>query len=243
MQKPKLQPKSSSAPCPGAGSAASYIPVKMELSVLRSAAAKCKGCDLYCNATQVVFGQGPPTASVMFVGEQPGDQEDRAGAPFVGPSGKLLDTALEEAGIDRAEAYVTNAVKHFKFELRGGRRIHSKPNARETAACRPWLAAEITTVRPKLIVCLGATAAQSLMGNQFRITRDRGKVFTGTQWAPALVATNHPSAILRAPDHQAREDSYRHFVHDLAIVRVEMNHITRLQANAHAKNVLSVTNR
>jgi uracil-DNA glycosylase family protein len=223
--------------CSNTGSAAEFVPAKLELATLRSAVQKCKGCDLYCNATQAVFGEGPGTASVMFVGEQPGDQEDLAGKPFVGPSGKLLDRALEEAGIDRSEVYVTNAVKHFKFEPRGTRRIHSKPNSREMAACRPWLEAEIATVRPKLIVCLGATAAQSLMGAQFRITKDRGKIFADTPWAPGLVATNHPSAILRAPDPAAREESYKHLVKDLAIVREEMKRISREKANASAKRM------
>lgn len=237
MRKAKSQPKGSAEDCPTDFSAAPFVPAKMQLPVLRAAAGKCRGCDLYCNATQVVFGEGPGTASVMFVGEQPGDQEDLAGKPFVGPSGKLLDQALEEVGIDRKEVYVTNAVKHFKFETRGKRRIHSKPNAREMSACRPWLEAEIATVRPKLIVCLGATAAQSLMGKEFRITNDRGKVFAETQWAPGLVATNHPSAILRAPDPQAREDSYKHFVKDLKLVHDEMKRISREQANASGKRM------
>jgi DNA polymerase len=222
---------------PTTTSAAKFVPAKLELGPLRTAVQKCRGCDLYCNATQAVFGEGPGTASVMFVGEQPGDQEDLAGRPFVGPSGKLLDRALEEAGIDRSEVYLTNAVKHFKFEQRGKRRIHSKPNSREMAACRPWLEAEIAAVRPKLIVCLGATAAQSLMGAQFRITKDRGKIFSDTQWAPGLVATNHPSAILRAPDPQAREDSYKHFVNDLKLVHREMKRISREQANASGKRM------
>jgi DNA polymerase len=224
---------------PAATSAAAFVPAKLDLPVLRAAAARCKGCDLYRHASQVVFGQGPQTTSVMFVGEQPGDKEDRAGEPFVGPAGQMLDRGLQEAGIDRSEVYVTNAVKHFKFEPRGTRRIHSKPNAREILACRPWLEAEIASVRPKLIVCLGATAAQSLMGPQFRITRDRGKIFTDTQWAPALIATTHPSAILRVPDADAREEACRHFVSDLKIVRREMEKISRAEANSsgskHAK--------
>jgi DNA polymerase len=226
---------------PAVVSAAAFVPKSLELSVLRAAAADCKGCDLCHHATQTVFGQGPETASVMFIGEQPGDKEDLAGKPFIGPAGQMLDRGLIDAGIDRGEVYVTNAVKHFKFEPRGSRRIHAKPNAREMAACRPWLEAEIASVRPKLIVCLGATAAQSLLGPQFRITKDRGKIFTDTTWAPALLATNHPSAILRVPDEQGREDAYAHFVADLKIVRNKMETITREQANAaaeqHAKSL------
>ena len=216
-------------------SAAEFVPLSLELPVLRNAAHQCKGCDLYCNATQVVFGQGPETAGVMFVGEQPGDQEDLAGKPFIGPAGKVLDRGLSDADIDRGEVYVTNAVKHFKFDQRGKRRIHAKPNAREMAACRPWLEAEIASVRPKLIVCLGATAAQSLMGPQFRISKDRGKLFADTGWAPAVIATNHPSAILRQPDDAAREEAYRHFVSDLKSVRAEMEKIGRDEANESAK--------
>jgi DNA polymerase len=220
---------------PAVASAAEFVPASIELPVLRAAATKCKGCDLYCNATQVVFGKGPQTAGVMFVGEQPGDKEDMAGEPFIGPAGQMLDRGLEEAGIDRSVVYVTNAVKHFKFEQRGTRRIHAKPSAREMGACRPWLEAEIASVRPKLIVCLGATAAQSLMGPAFRITRDRGRIFTDTEWAPALVATNHPSAILRVPDEQGRKDAYEHFVSDLQIVHREMQRITREEADSAAR--------
>jgi probable DNA metabolism protein len=223
--------------CPRADSAAQFVPMTLELPVLRDAANKCRGCDIYCNATQVVFGEGPATAEVMFVGEQPGDQEDLAGKPFVGPSGQLLDGALVEAGIDRGQVYVTNAVKHFKFEPRGPRRIHAKPNAREMAACRPWLEAEIASVRPKLIVCLGATAAQSLMGPQFRITRERGRVFADTAWAPALVATVHPSSILRQPDAESREQAHREFVDDLKIVKEQMMQISRPSAEASARRV------
>ena len=183
----------------------------------------------------MVFGEGPDTAEVMFIGEQPGDKEDLAGKPFIGPAGQMFNRGLDDADINRETVYVTNAVKHFKFEPRGTRRIHAKPNAREMAACRPWLEAEIATVRPKLIVCLGATAAQSLMGPQFRITRDRGHIFTDTQWAPALIATNHPSAILRVPDPAAKEEAYHHFVADLRIVHDEMKKISREAANASAK--------
>jgi DNA polymerase len=230
-----FMPKTKQECEPAIASAAAFVPAKLDLPVLRVAASKCRGCDLYCSATQVVFGQGPETAGVMFVGEQPGDKEDIAGKPFVGPAGQMLDKALIEAGIDRTEVYVTNAVKHFKFEQRGTRRIHAKPNAREMSACRPWLEAEIATVRPKLIVCLGATAAQSLMGPQFRITKDRGRIFADTHWAPALIATNHPSAILRVPDADAREEAYRHFVHDLKIVQQQMEKISRQDADTSAR--------
>jgi probable DNA metabolism protein len=203
--------------CPTAASAAPFVPAARELPVLARAAAKCQGCKLYCDATQVVFGEGPPDARVMFVGEQPGDQEDRAGKPFVGPAGKLLDDAMREAGVSRDVVYVTNAVKHFKFEPRGTRRIHAKPSAREVGACRPWLEAEIETVKPEMIVCLGATAAQSLMGAGFRITQHRGEVLK-TAWAPWLLATSHPSAILRVPDRAMREQSYAQLVADLKLV-------------------------
>ncbi len=222
---------------PVAKSAAPFVPATLELPVLKSAAAACQGCDLYCHATQTVFGEGPGTAGVMFVGEQPGDREDVAGKPFVGPAGQMFNQGLDDAGIDRGEVYVTNAVKHFKFDQQGSRRIHAKPNAREMAACRPWLEAEIATVRPKLIVCLGATAAQTLMGPAFRITRDRGQLFTEQQWAPALIATNHPSAILRTPDADARAAAYQHFVADLTIVREQMARITREQADTSAKRI------
>jgi uracil-DNA glycosylase family protein len=221
--------------CETPWTAVPFLPEKLSLPQLRNAAATCRGCDLYCNATQTVFGEGPGTASVIFVGEQPGDQEDKAGKPFVGPSGGLLDKALHEVGIDRSEVYVTNAVKHFKFEPRGKKRIHSKPNSREIEACRPWLEAEIATVRPKLIVCLGATASQALMGKEFRITKDHGRVFRETEWAPAVVATNHPSALLRVPDAEARHRAYAQFIDDLRVVRSEMARITREQADASAE--------
>jgi DNA polymerase len=209
---------------PAPATAADFVPKSFELTVLADAAAGCKGCDLYCHATQTVFGEGRADSSVMFVGEQPGDNEDLAGKPFVGPAGKMFDRGLDDAGIDRATVYVTNAVKHFKFEQRGTRRIHAKPNAREMSACRPWLEAEIKAIKPKLIVCLGATAAQTLMGPQFRITRDRGNVFTEQSWAPALIATHHPSAILRMPDAESRRQAYQAFVDDLKIVAGRLNH-------------------
>jgi uracil-DNA glycosylase len=186
---------------------------------LREAARGCQGCDLFQLGTQTVFGEGPPHAQVMFVGEQPGDQEDRAGKPFVGPAGHVLDAALEEVGIDRSRVYVTNAVKHFKWTGRGKRRIHSKPNAREIRACRPWLEAELEDVEPRVIVLLGATAAQALLGASFRVTQSRGKPLEGTGLAPYVVATVHPASILRAPDPETREAEGRAFVDDLRTVK------------------------
>jgi uracil-DNA glycosylase len=181
------------------------------LKALREAAAPCTRCDLYKNATQTVFGEGSPKAEIVLVGEQPGDQEDLAGKPFVGPAGRLLDKALEEAGIDRKLAYVTNVVKHFKWQPRGKRRIHQKPNAAEIAACRPWLDAELSLLKPKVLVCLGATAAQALLGRQFRVSKDRG-VPVESDLAPVVMATVHPSSILRADD---REAEMAMFVEDL----------------------------
>jgi DNA polymerase len=193
------------------------MPARISLSSLRRAAEGCRGCPLYKTGTQTVFGEGPVAASIMMIGEQPGDQEDKAGHPFVGPAGQVLDQALEQVGIPRDEVYVTNAVKHFKWEPRGTRRIHSKPNSRELAACKPWLTAEIQALKPRMIICLGATAAQDLLGRDFRITRERGRVFTETQYAPWLMATLHPSAILRMPDAELREKARRQFAEDLAI--------------------------
>jgi len=186
----------------------------LTLPELREAAASCKACDLYKTGTQTVFGEGSPKAKVMMIGEQPGNSEDLEGKPFVGPAGRLLDKALEQAGIDRSKVYVTNVVKHFKWILVGKRRIHSKPNAREIAACRPWLEAEIAQVKPKVIVCLGATAAQALLGKNFRVTRQRGE-FVPSPLAPYVLATVHPSAILRAPDDRAREAEIESLVADL----------------------------
>jgi DNA polymerase len=186
---------------------------------LRQAANRCKACDLFQLGTQTVFGEGPPRAQVMFVGEQPGDQEDRAGKPFVGPAGRVLDEALDEVGIDRSRVYVTNAVKHFKWTGRGKRRIHSKPNAREIRACRPWLDAELEDVEPRVIVVLGATAAQALLGASFRVTQARGKPLEDTGLAPYVVATVHPASILRAPDPETREAEGRAFVEDLRTVK------------------------
>jgi uracil-DNA glycosylase family protein len=190
------------------------IPSHGSLEDLKKAAKNCQACDLWKHGTQTVFGEGASNAKIMFVGEQPGDQEDLEGRPFVGPAGKLLDKALEEAGIERKKVYVTNAVKHFKWEPRGKRRIHKKPNAAEIAACRPWLDAEIAVLRPKIIVLLGATAAQALLGRDFRVTEHRGE-FLKSELAPYVMATVHPSSILRAPDEQARHDALKQFVADL----------------------------
>jgi uracil-DNA glycosylase family protein len=184
------------------------------LDELADAADECRGCDIWERATQAVFGEGSSTAEVMLVGEQPGNQEDLAGHPFVGPAGRLLDEALIEAGIDRGKVYVTNAVKHFNSIPRGKLRIHKKPNAREIAACRPWLDAEIRTIRPKAIVCLGATAAQALLGRDFRVSFRRGELIE-SPLAPVVAATVHPSSILRAPDEQARHSEMARFVDDL----------------------------
>jgi uracil-DNA glycosylase len=188
------------------------------LTALREVAAGCRACDLWRNATQTVFGEGRRTAEVMLIGEQPGDKEDLAGHPFVGPAGRVLDQALNDVGIDREQVYVTNAVKHFKWKARGKRRIHDKPNAAEVAACRPWLDAELATVRPRVVVLLGATAAQALLGRSFRVTKERGKVLEETVIAPFVVATVHPSSILRAPDGAARHEAEREFRADLAVV-------------------------
>jgi DNA polymerase len=184
------------------------------LEELAKAAKDCKACDLWKRGTQTVFGEGGSHAKVMLVGEQPGNQEDLEGKPFVGPAGKLLDTALVAAGIDRAKVYVTNAVKHFKWEPRGKRRIHKKPNTAEVAACRPWLDGEIAALQPKVIVCLGATAAQVLLGRDFRVTQHRGE-FLKSPLAPYLMATVHPSSILRAPDEETRQEEMKRFVQDL----------------------------
>ncbi|MES2788371.1 MAG: UdgX family uracil-DNA binding protein [Planctomycetota bacterium] len=185
-------------------SAADYLPADLTLESLKQAAAKCEGCDLYLRATQTVFGCGPATAALMFIGEAPGEKEDDAGQPFVGPAGKLLDDAFAAAGIQRQEVYLTNTVKHFKWEPVGKRRLHAKPNSREIGACQPWLQAEIQAVSPKLVVCLGATAAQSLLGHKFRITRQRGQILVLASGQQVL-STWHPSSILRTPDADARQ--------------------------------------
>jgi DNA polymerase len=213
------RPDIPSMPRPAAtGSAADFIPPRPTLPQLRQAAAGCRGCDLWVDATQTVFGEGPTNATLMLVGEQPGDQEDRAGRPFVGPAGRLLEEGLEAAGIDRREVYVTNAVKHFKFVRQEliRRRLHKKPSAAEVRACNPWLREEVRLVRPKLVVALGSTAAQALLGNSFRVTQHRGEVVK-SDWAGPVVATVHPSSVLRAPS-EYRADARREFFEDLAKV-------------------------
>jgi uracil-DNA glycosylase len=194
-----------------------FIPEKPTLPTLREAVQGCRGCDLYEGATQAVFGEGMKKAKVMFVGEQPGDREDKEGRPFVGPAGRMFDKALEEAGIDRSEVYVTNVVKHFKYTMRGKRRIHQRPDAEEIAACRPWLEAELDQVRPQVLVCLGATAAKALLGPRFKVTQQRGE-FIGSELAPLATGTVHPSSILRAPDDEARRRGRLELVADLSVV-------------------------
>ena len=187
------------------------------LEDVRAAAAGCQACDLWKLGTQTVFGEGAETAKLMLVGEQPGDKEDVAGRPFVGPAGRILDEALEDAGIDRSDVYVTNAVKHFKWEARGKRRLHKRPDAREVAACRPWLDREIELVRPQLVVCMGATAAQALLGRTFKVTKQRGELFP-QEAGYVVTATVHPSSILRAPDAETREREMAAFTEDLRLV-------------------------
>jgi uracil-DNA glycosylase family protein len=198
--------------------AAPLVPPRPTLTKLREAAVGCKGCPLWKTGTQTVFGEGSRSAEILFVGEQPGDQEDRAGRPFVGPAGRLFDKALDEAEIDRSLAYVTNVVKHFKWQARGKRRIHQKPSAFEVAACRPWLDAELRVVKPRVLVCLGATAAQALLGRQFRVTQQRGEP-VASELAPVVIATVHPSSILRSDD---REHEFAAFVTDLKTVATHL---------------------
>ena len=198
-------------------SAAELIPDRPTVDTVRAAAKDCQACDLWRRGTQTVFGEGGKKAELMFVGEQPGNEEDLSGHPFVGPAGKLLDRALVDAGIDRGAVYVTNVVKHFKWEPRGKRRIHKKPNAGEIAACRPWLDTEIALVQPRAIVCLGATAAQALLGRQFKVTAQRGEFIPSTL-APLVLATVHPSSILRAPDDESRHREMKQFTDDLKTV-------------------------
>jgi uracil-DNA glycosylase len=199
------------------------IPLRASLKSLAEAAQNCRACDLYKNATQAVFGEGAAHAEVMLVGEQPGDKEDLAGKPFVGPAGKLLDNAFEQAGIDRERVYITNAVKHFKWEPRGKVRIHKKPNGKEIAACRPWLDAEIVAVRPKVIVAMGATAAQALLGREFRVTQHHGEMIDmATPHPHEITATVHPSSILRAPDEATRRREMEQFVMDLRAIARRM---------------------
>jgi len=196
------------------GSALPLIPDRPTLPRLREAAKSCRACPLWKRGTQAVFGEGSRDSLVVLVGEQPGDREDIEGRPFVGPAGRLLDACLEEAGIDRSKAYVTNVVKHFKWEPRGKKRIHQKPNAAEIGACRPWLDAELALIKPKVLVCLGATAAQALLGPSFRVMKSRGS-FVESDLAPFVTATVHPSSILRAPDDAARRQAKKAFVQDL----------------------------
>jgi DNA polymerase len=194
-----------------------FLPQRRTLPALRQAAKTCRGCDLYIRATQTVFGEGASKARIVFVGEQPGDQEDRAGRPFVGPAGGVFDRALVQAGILREDTYVTNAVKHFSFEPRGKARLHKRPRAGEVRACAPWLNAELATIKPNALVLLGATAAQSLFGPQFLVSRERGKPLA-SPLAPLVIATIHPSAVLRAPDEASREEAFESLVEDLRVV-------------------------
>jgi uracil-DNA glycosylase len=197
-------------------SAAAFVPERLSLTSLRDAAKGCRGCALWRTGTQTVFGEGRVRSRLLLVGGQPGDKEDLAGRPFVGPAGRLLDEALDEAGIDRKDVYVTNAVKHFKWIARGKRRIHQKPNWSEIAACAPWLEAEVAVVEPDVLVCLGATAAQALLGRSVRVTRDRGRPLE-SRLAPLAFATVHPSSILRAPDDETRQRERALFVDDLRV--------------------------
>jgi len=197
--------------------AAPLIPPTPTIPLLRKAAADCKACDLWMRGTQTVFGEGGSHVRVMLVGEQPGDQEDIQGRPFVGPAGKLLDKVLEQTGIAREETYVTNAVKHFKWEPRGKRRIHKKPNSLEITACKPWIEAEIAVLKPEVIVCMGATAAQALLGRDFRVSTQRGQ-WIKSELAPHVIATVHPSSLLRAPDEETRRIEMKRFIDDFKVV-------------------------
>jgi len=203
--------------------ASPFLPAKLTIPKLRSAAANCRGCDLWKRATQTVFGEGDTSVSVMLVGEQPGDKEDLAGHPFVGPAGRLLDEALNVAGIDKSKVYITNAVKHFNWapDQRGKRRIHKKPRYSEIQACRPWLEAEISATHPRIIICLGATAAQALLGKEFSVMRQRGKLVS-CPLAPRVMATVHPSSILRARDDESRREQKQAFIRDLAVAAWEL---------------------
>lgn len=205
-----------------ANSAAALVPAEPTLASIRAAAAECRACDLWQTGTQTVFGAGESYADVMFIGEQPGDQEDRTGKPFVGPAGQLLDRALVEADIDRRKAYITNVVKHFKWIPKGRRRIHQSPDAGEITACRPWLETEIALIKPQVIVCLGAIAAQTLLGKHFRVSRQRG-MFIGSLFAPFVIATVHPSSILRIPDDAARAVATQQFIDDLKKVTRQLH--------------------
>jgi uracil-DNA glycosylase family protein len=207
------------------GSAGDFLPRNRSLESLRQAAKSCKGCDLYLNATQTVFGAGPSPASVMLVGEQPGDIEDQKGEPFVGPAGRMLDRALEDAQISRDEVYVTNAVKHFKWIWRGKRRLHQKPSIRQVAACRPWLEVEIQAVQPHILVCMGATAAQSVVGKAVPIMKERGK-FIDSALGRLTFVTIHPSAILRQRGKDEREEEFRRFASEMKLVKRKLQSLS-----------------
>jgi uracil-DNA glycosylase family protein len=224
QQRTTKGPKHIPPPAETAGrvSAADFLPKHESLEALEKAAESCQGCPLYRLATQTVFGEGPAPSDLMLVGETPGDQEDRQGKPFVGPAGRLLDKALSAAGLSRETVYITNAVKHFKWEGRGKRRLHKKPSAREIAACRPWLEAEIRVVRPRIIVCLGATAAQTLVGPEYRITKQRG-VLLPSKWCESVLATHHPSAALRAPQPEQRHRMRDELASDLVRAAAALN--------------------
>jgi uracil-DNA glycosylase len=224
-----MVPAKSTRPAPSRGviePTENFLPAKPTLPKLRAAARSCRGCPLYLNATQTVFGEGSVDASIVLIGEQPGDREDMSGRPFVGPAGQLLDEALQEAGIERGQVYVTNAVKHFNFEPRGKFRLHKRPPASAVNACLPWMRAELGLIEPAVVVLLGATAAQALFGAKFRITRERGKLLKH-ELAPAVIATLHPSGILRAPDEAARAQSYGYLVADLKLARKSASSVTR----------------
>ena len=208
-------PTRASTPAEKPSASAEYIPATESLASLQLAAGACRGCDLYQRGTHVVFGEGPKSSRLMLIGEQPGDQEDRTGKPFIGPAGRLLDRVLAQVGLDRSEVYVTNTVKHFKWESHGTRRLHVKPSTSEVQACRGWLLAELSAIKPTMIVCLGAVAAQSFLGRTFSVTRSRGLVIGNTPWAPWMMATYHPSALLRMPDEASREAALEHFTGDL----------------------------
>lgn len=207
-------------------SAADFLPAHHTLKALRESARSCKGCDLYKNATQTVFGEGPSNASVVFVGEQPGDQEDRQGRPFVGPAGRLLDKALTAARVSREQVYVTNAVKHFKWIWRGKRRLHQKPVVRQVMACKPWLEAEFEVLKPKIVVCMGTTAAQAVLGKPVLVTKERGK-FIASDSGPAIFITIHPSAIYRQRDRSEQEKEYRRFAEEMKLVGRKLRSLTR----------------
>ncbi|MGH7768782.1 MAG: UdgX family uracil-DNA binding protein [Candidatus Binatia bacterium] len=217
-------------------SAADFLPPTKSLSALKRAAAFCKGCDLYKRATQTVFGEGPKNAAVMFVGEQPGDFEDRAGRPFVGPAGRMFDKALEEARLKREEVYVTNAVKHFKWKPMGKRRKHERPLVSEIMACRPWLEAEIDVIRPQIIVCLGAAAAQSVLREKVPIQKDRG-TFRESELAPAVFITIHPSSIYRHPERKQQKLEYRRFVQEMKVVRQKLDRLEEQNKKRHRERL------